>query len=389
MVNASKRVAIAGVGYSEIGRRLPHSDDELVRQAVTAALDDAGMTTSDIDGIGTSGGVALSIGQLLGMMPLNWFFTSTQIGPAFSETAVMTISAVASGVCHTALAIRLIRQAGGGRPSLEAMAAMTGPPDGPRRVGGDQQWTAPFGGSMPATFLGGLQMQRYMSEFGVTQEQFGVHATIQREHAARNPDALLRDPLTLDEYLASRFVSKPVRLLDCDYPCDAVSCVIFTTAERARDLRKPPVLVEAWAMAGVSDLDMTLLDDFTANSVAPCSEALWSRTDLRPSDVDTAHLYDGFSVICFEWLEHLGFCGRGEAGAFVEEGKTRLGGSLPLNTDGGACNVGRRHGANFCIEAARQLRGEAGPRQVPGAEVSVWSNASGAFAGAALLTTDR
>lgn len=385
----SNRVAVAGVGYSHTGRRLDYSDDELVRQAVVAALDDAGMTTADIDGLGCVGGVALSIGQLLGVMPLSWFFTSSQIGPAYSEGAVMTMNAIAAGACHTAIAIRLIRQAGGGRPSLEAMMAMMSPPDGPRRVGGLQQWTAPFGGSMPASFLGGLQMQRYMSEYGATEEQFALHATIARDYATRNPDALLREPLTIEAYLASRFVSKPVRLLDCDYPCDSASAVIFTTPERARDCRKPAVLVESWAMSGVADIDMTLLEDFTANAVAPCSSDLWSRTDLGPADVDTAHLYDGFTVMTFEWLEHLGFCGRGEAPAFIADGKTRPGGSLPLNTDGGACNVGRRHGANFCIEAVRQLRGECGERQVPGAEVSVWSNASGSFAGAALLTKDR
>jgi len=114
---------------------------------------------------------------------------------------------------------------------------------------------------------------------------------------------------------------------------------------------------------------------------------MWSRTDLGPADVDTAQLYDGFSIITFEWLEALGLCGRGEAGPFIEEGHTRLGGSVPLNTDGGACNFGRRHGANFCIEAVRQLRGEADVRQVPDAEVAVWTNAVGCFAGAVLLTS--
>ncbi len=389
MTNASNRVAIAGVGYSDTGRRLPHSDDELIRQAVTAALNDAGMTTADIDGVGTTGGIAISIGQLLGIMPLNWFFTSSYIGPAFSEAAVMTMSAVSSGMCHTALAIRIIRQEGGGRPSLAAMTAAAAPPTGPRRVSGDQQWSAPFGGGMPAAFMGGLQMQRYMSQYGAKEEDFALHASIQRDYATRNPEALLRDPLSVDDYLASRYVSKPLRLLDCDYPCDSASAVIFTTAERARDFRKPPVLVEAWAMSAVRDLDMMLLDDFTGNAVAHCSDALWSRTDLRPADIDSAHLYDGFTVITFEWLDSLGFCGRGEAPAFIADGNTRLDGSLPLNTDGGACNVGRRHGANFCIEAVRQIRGECGERQVPGAEVAVWSNAAGSFAGAAILTGDR
>ena len=121
-------------------------------------------------------------------------------------------------------------------------------------------------------------------------------------------------------------------------------------------------------------------------SPAHCGQLLWSRTDLTPDDVDTAHLYDGFSVITMQWLEGLGLCPPGQAGDFVMEGNTELGGKLPTNTDGGAINVGRRHGANFCIEAVRQLRGQCGDRQAAGAEVSVWANAVGMFSGAMLLT---
>jgi acetyl-CoA acetyltransferase len=174
-------------------------------------------------------------------------------------------------------------------------------------------------------------------------------------------------------------------MLDCDYPCDAGSVVIFTTEERARDCAKRPILVEACTLSATRNFTMSLLEDFATTSPAHCGEKLWSRTDLRPEDVDTAQLYDGFSVITFQWLEALGLCPMGEAGAFVEEGHTRLGGSLPVNTDGGACNVGRRHGANFCIESVHQLRGESGVRQVPDAEVAVWANATGCFSGSMLL----
>jgi acetyl-CoA acetyltransferase len=388
MTAMQNRVAIAGVGYSETGRNLPYSDDQLVTQAVRAALNDAGLKPADIDGISTTGGVSMSIGALLGILPLNWFFTSSLYGPSFAETAVMAMDAIAAGSCHTALAIRVIRQP---RPEDHPIAAITagGPVDGPTRVGGSQQWTAPFGGSLPAAFIGGLQMQRYMSEFGATEEHFARHAAVQREHAVLNPEALFREPLGTDEYAQSRYVSKPVRLLDCDYPVDSASAVVFTTPERARGCRKPAVLVDSWAMSAVADIDMSLLDDFTSNAIGHCGDTLWSRSALKPADVDVAGLYDGFSIITFQWLDGLGFCGRGEAPQFIADGHTRLGGSLPTNTDGGACNVGRRHGANFCIESVRQLRGECGDRQVPDAEVAVWSNATGAFAGASLLTVDR
>jgi acetyl-CoA acetyltransferase len=377
------QVAIVGVGFSDVGRRLPLSDDQLVYQAVTAAMDDAGLTPADIDGISTMGGNAMAMGQLLGILPLNYFYSSTLLGPAFVEPAIMAISSVASGLAHTCVAVRLIRQLGGANraaPPPEAARGLT-------KVSGDQQFSTPFGAGAAGATIGGFQMQRHMQQYGTTYEQFAANAVNARHHASLHPDAIFRDPLTVEDYLNSRFVSEPLRLLDCDYPVDSAAAVIFTTAERATDRPHRQVMVESFALSAIRDFDMSLINDFTSNAPAHCADVLWSRTELTPADVDTAQLYDGFSIITFEWLEALGFCGRGEAGPFVADGNTRLGGALPLNTDGGACNFGRRHGANFCIEAVRQLRGEAGDRQVPGAEVAVWSNAVGCFAGAVLLTT--
>jgi acetyl-CoA acetyltransferase len=382
MPNPLQRVAISGVGFSEVGRRLPYTDDQLVHQAITAAMDDAGMTPGDIDGISTMGGNAMSMGQLLGILPLNYFYSSTLLGPAFVEPAIMAISAVASGLAHTCVAVRLIRQMGGANARPGAGAA----PTGPMRVGGDQQFSAPFGAGAAGAGIGGFQMQRHMQQYGTTYEQFAANAVTARHYASLHPEAIFREPITAEDYLDSRFVSEPLRLLDCDYPVDSSAAVIFTTPERARDFRQKPVMVEAFALSAIRDFDMSLIDDFTWNSPAHCAEQLWSRTDLSPADVDTAHLYDGFSIITFEWLEALGFCGRGESGPFIEDGNTKPDGTLPLNTDGGATNFGRRHGANFCIEAVRQIRGQAGERQVPGAEVSVWTNAVGVFSGAVLLT---
>jgi acetyl-CoA acetyltransferase len=379
--NSLNRVAIAGVGFSEVGRRLPRTDDELVYQAITAAMADAGMKPSDIDGISTMGGNAMSMGQLLGILPLNYFYSSTLLGPAFVEPAIMAISSVASGLAHTCVAVRLIRQFGGAN-----RAPGGGPPPGPMRVPGDMQFSAPFGAGAAGATIGAFQMQRHMQQYGTTYEQFAANAVNARYHASLHPEAIFREPLTQQEYLDSRFISEPLRHLDCDYPVDSSAAVIFTTEERARDWAHKPVLVESYALSAIRDFDMSLIDDFTWNSPAHCAEVLWSRTDLKPSDVDTVQLYDGFSIITFQWLEALGFCGRGESGPFIESGHTRLGGKIPLNTDGGACNFGRRHGANFCIEAVRQLRGEADVRQVAGAEVAVWSNGVGCFSGAVLLT---
>jgi acetyl-CoA acetyltransferase len=373
------RVAIAGVGYSQVGRKVAAADNELVRQCVTAAMADAGVTRDDIDGVSTMGGNAMAIGHLLGIAPLAYFFTSAG-GPAFVEPAIAAMSAVASGLCHTCVAIRLIRRQPGQAEFLRGTAPR------PPQMRPDDQFSAPFGAGAAAATIAGWEMQRHMHEYGTTEEQFALNAVTQRYHASLNDDALFRDPLTVEDYLASRFISKPVRLLDCDYPVDSASAVIFTTAERAGDWQKRPVFVEAYALSALESLDFAYLPDFARTAPVDCAQKLWSRTDLGPADVDCAQLYDGFTVITFQWLEALGFCGFGEAGPFVADGHTRLGGSLPLNTDGGACNVGRRHGANFCIEATRQIRGECGERQVPNCEVAVWTNAVGPFGGAVLLT---
>jgi acetyl-CoA acetyltransferase len=378
-----QRVAIVGLGYSQVGRKSGLSMDQHVVQATKAALDDSGLAMRDIDGIACVGTEPLANAWMLGIEPLNWF-ASGQMVPAFSFAAVQAIAAIASGFCHTALALRVIMQ----QPSGAALAK--GDTDHPMTAmmaaaAGDRQFLTPFGAGSPTQWAG-LLTQRYLAQYGATEEDFGRHVIAQRYHASMNDDAIFRDPLTMDDYLSARYVSKPLRILDCDYPVDSGSAVIFTTEERARDLDQPVVLVDSYALTAIRDLNFEILSDMVHTSPTPCAKSLWEGTDLTPGDVDTAQLYDGFSIIVFQWLEALGFCGEGEAGPFVAAGNTRLGGSLPVNTDGGACNVGRRHGANFCIEATRQLRGQCGERQVDGAEVAVFTNAVGPFAGAALLT---
>jgi acetyl-CoA acetyltransferase len=383
-MTTGNRVAIAGVGYSTVGRNTGLSQDELMIQATMAALDDSGLTVHDIDGITSVGTEPLNDAWMLGIEPLNWWASGMMV-PAFAYSALSAIAAVASGFCHTALALRVIQQ----QPSGASMAAGTQQASQMAAMmhaaRGDRQFLVPFGAGSPTQWAG-LLTQRHMAEFGTTEEQFGHHVIAQRYHASLNDDAIFRDPLTMEEYLAARYVSKPLRILDCDYPVDAGSAVIFTTEERARDLQQPVVLVESYALSAIRDLHFEILEDMVRTAPAQCARELWARTDLGPDDVDTAQLYDGFSVITFQWLEALGFCDPGGAGPFVEAGNTRLGGSLPVNTDGGACNVGRRHGANFCIEATRQLRGQCGVRQVEGADVSVFTTAVGPFAGAVLLT---
>ena len=374
----SRRVAIVGVGYSKVGRNSGLSERHHAAQAAIAALDDAGLKAADIDGASTWGGDATDFAWMLGMGPLRWHL-NVGVSPAFVTPAVHAAMAVATGHAETVMAFRLMMQ----QPSTALLAA------GGAQLGAvsaiDTQFLYPFGVFSPTQWAG-LMMTRYMHDSDATEDHFAQFAEIQRSYAMLNEDALQRSPLTKEDYLAAAYISKPLRLLDCDYPCDSGSAVIFTTEERARDLRKPAVFVEASALSSIHDMNFEIMPEMAVTSPAHCADVLWSRTELKPQDVDTAHLYDGFSVITFQWLEALGLCPPGQAGPFIADGNTRLDGKLPTNTDGGACNVGRRHGANFCIEAVRQLRGECGVRQANDPEVSVWANAVGPFSGAMLLT---
>jgi acetyl-CoA acetyltransferase len=383
------RVAIVGVGYSTVGRDTGLSYLELTAQSALAAMADAGMQPSDIDGVclyaigqpepsGQSAESAVGdklAAHMLGITPVNWFGTApTNYGDMINAG----IAAVRAGYCHTCIVLHPCRTAprrpapGVARPQPPALA-------------GDMQFSVPFGVPAGPGIIAGLTMQRHMAVYGTTEEHFAAQQVTSRYHASLNEDALFRDPITVEDYLASRWVTRPVRLLDCDYPCDVSSAVILTTEARASAWQKKPVFVEAAAMAS-THITWEYLDDILEGSVKPCADTLWSRTDLTPADVDVAGLYDGFSVIAFTWLEAMGFCKPGEAGPFIAEGNTRLGGRLPVNTDGGVCNVGRRHGASHCIETVRQLRGECGDRQVPGAEVGVYTVAHGPHCHAGLLT---
>ena len=374
----SRRVSIVGVGYSDVARNSGMTERHHAAQAAVRALDDAGLSAKDIDGATTWGGDAVDFAWMLGFDRLRWSLNVT-VAPAFMTPAYHAAMAVAQGHTETAMAFRLMMQ----QPSSAALAA--GSAQLSSASPGDTQFQHPFGAFSPTQWAG-LLMNRYMHETGADEHAFARFAEIQREYAMINPEALQKEPLTAEEYLSLPYISKPLRILDCDYPCDSGSAVIFTTEERARDLKQPVVLVEASALSAIRDMNFEILPDMVHTSPAHCAEVLWSRTDLKPGDVDTAHLYDGFSVITFQWLEALGLCPPGQAADFILEGNTRLDGVMPTNTDGGAINVGRRHGANFCIEAVRQLRGQCGARQVKGAEVSVWANAVGMFSGAMLLT---
>ena len=224
----------------------------------------------------------MSIGQLLGIMPLNYFFSSGG-GPAFVEPAIASnLRGGVGSLPHVRRGPAHPPTAGSGR-LLDGQH--TSPPG---RAGRRAVSSAPFGSGAAAATIAGWEMRRHMDEYGTTEEQFALNAVTQRHHATLNEDALMHEPMTVEDYLSSRFVSKPVRLFDCDYPVDSSSAVIFTTAERARDWQKKPVMVESYTLTAIRDMNFSQLPDFARTAPVTCAETLWSRTDLTPADVDCA-----------------------------------------------------------------------------------------------------
>jgi len=247
------------------------------------------------------------------------------------------------------------------------------------------QWRIPFGAASAAPWIA-MYASQYFAKYGGDRRTLGEIAVNARTNAGRNPNAVYRDPMTMDDYLDARIISTPFGLYDCDVPVDGAVAIVVSAVETAADLRQPPVLVEAF---GTKIDERQSWDQGTIthlpNVFGPAAH-LWSRTTLRPADVDVALLYDGFSFNCLSWLEALGFCGVGETADFVAGGRRiALDGELPLNPHGGQLSGGRTHGYGFLHEGVLQLRGEAGERQVPGAQVAAVSAGGGIPAGALLL----
>jgi acetyl-CoA acetyltransferase len=248
----------------------------------------------------------------------------------------------------------------------------------------------PYGAFSAANWIA-MMATRHMQAFGTTREQLGAIAVNARHNASLNPNAVYREPITMDDYLRARMGSTPFGLFDCDAPCDGAVAVVISSVDTIADLRAPLVGVEAVGThlsERVSWDQGTLLHEPV---LAGPARHVWTRTDLTHSDVDVAEIYDGFTFNCLSWIELLGFCGIGEGGAFVEGGR-RIGldGELPLNTHGGQLSAGRLHGWGFLHEACVQLRGEGGDRQVAGdPEVAILSSGGGHPGGVMLLTRWR
>jgi acetyl-CoA acetyltransferase len=390
---AEKNCAITGIGQSDIYRKPTVLPFELAVRACEQAIADAGLKPSDIDGAcawppappGTVTGVgAAGIADISASLGLKLNYWSDAGIAAQLSPILEAVAAIAAGYATHVLCWRSL----GERSAQHYTLAST---NGGWVPSGGMEYMVPFFAPSAAVWLA-CHASAHMTRFGITRKQLGAVAINQRRNAGLNPKAIYRDPITMEDYLSARLVATPFSLLDCDIPCDGATAVIVSQLDAARDLPHPPIVLEALATASHDRMGSWLgRSDWPRQAMHDAAPAMWARTDFKAKDVDSAHIYDGFSWLVLSWLEALGFCAEGESGAFVEGGKRiALEGELPLNTNGGQLSEGRMHGMGHLHEAILQLRGIAGDRQLnKPLNVSLVANGGGDVAGALLLRRDR
>lgn len=362
-LSIADRAAIVGIGHTAYTRQSGVTEQRQAVEAISKALDDAGLTVRDVDGLArfdieNVNELALVYG--MGIPHLRFFAGIPSGGGAVCGTLVLAAMAVATGqaqvvVCYRARNRGKQSSAGpkplqGGRPWAKLPEALTDL----------YQYHVPFGLVSPAQEMA-MIYRRHMHEFGTTTEHFGMVAVAQRAHAARNPHAVMRTPISLADHQASRPIAEPLRLLDCCLETDGACAVVVTSAERARDCRQPPAYILAGAQAE-GPIHIQMADYLphwkrhTAGSFV--AEQLYGMAGVRPADIDAAMFFDHFSPAVLLSLEEYGFCARGESGAFVATGQHAWpDGSLPVNTHGGSLSEAYVHGYNHILEGVRQIRG--------------------------------
>lgn len=373
MIECSAR--ISGIGVSQVGRRLGIDPWVLTADACLVAIADAGLTPDDIDGLATYPGAFWSTPGITGAgvddvramlgIRTRWHTGGGEL-PGQLGSVINAILAVASGLANHVLCFRTVwestaqTQIGSRAATLKQATARE-----------HTQWIDPYGGGYST--YGALQMQRYMYESGATREQLGWIAVVARANAALSPIAAYCDPMSLDDYLSSRMISDPLCLYDCDVPIDGSIAFVVSRADDDRIDLSRAVAFEAIGSAAGFDESAAMM---------------WSRTALKPGDVQLAELYDGFSILAVIWMEALGLVPRLSAGRFLEGGeRISRSGQLPLNTGGGQLSGGRLHGYGQLYQACLQLRGEAGAMQLPTRpELAVISSGAASFTSCLLLS---
>ncbi|MGE3598721.1 MAG: lipid-transfer protein [Dehalococcoidia bacterium] len=382
------RCAIAGIGRTEFSKDSGRSELTLACEAAHAAVRDAGLTLADIDGLVRCDMDHVSPAAIVGAMRFDNIGFLAEVGVGGTAPCGMIGVAVAAVVSGQASAV-LVYRALNGRSESRFGAAIA-----PRTRAGGQgnydEFFTPYGLlTAPQSFA--LLAQRHIIEYGTKPEHFAAVALTARAHANRTPHAqMYGKPLTLDDYLAARMISTPLRLFDCCLETDGACAVVVTSAARARDLPNPPVLIRAVSQAaadgGSGGMMFPSITYRNPLRLAPGNVArrLWDRAGLGPKDMDVAQFYDCFTITVLLQFEDYGFCGRGESGPFAASGAIADCGSIPINTDGGNMSGGYIHGLNHVVEGTRQMRGTADV-QIAGAETCLVTSGPTGFSGALVL----
>ncbi len=393
-----RRAAITGVGQSDIGRRLFRDPLELTLDACLAAIEHAGLTVDDIDGLSTypggamagqpgfSGAGAYEVIDAL-RLKVGWYGsgleTSGQLG-----SVINACLAVAAGLATHVVCFRSVWE--GTAQGDKGRAAVTpGGGGGSFKASGYTEYTLPFSAPSAAIWIA-MFAQRHFHQYGITREQLAWIALNARRNAELNPKAIYREPMSFDDYMSVRMITTPFCLYDCDVPCDGATAVVVSRRDRAKDMPNAPLRVEAVGARLDGRPSWDQFEDLSTMANRAAGKQIWERTDYKPADVQMAQLYDGFSWITMSWLEALGLCGRGESGSFIEGGQNiARDGRLPLNTHGGQLSAGRLHGYGFLHEGALQMWGQAGERQITTPpEVGVIAAGGGNTCGCLLLVRE-
>ncbi len=361
MSTISDRTAIVGIGATEFSKDSGRSELQLAVEAILAALGDCGLTPADVNGLATftmDTSLEMEVANCLGIPELTFFSRIEYGGGGGCASVAQAAMAVAGGAADVVVCYRGLNERSGHRFGSDiSLQPITG------SIMAQMAWGAGCG-LLTAGQFAAMYARRYLHEYGATTDDFGVAAVQFREHAATNPNAFFYEqPITLEDHRASRWISEPLRMLDCCQESDGAVALVVTSADRARDLRQPAVLVRAAAQGSVAPQGP--MTSFYRDEVATLPESglvarkLYEMARLAPTDIDAAIIYDHFTPFVLGQLEEFGFCGRGEGGDFIRDGHLGLKGSLPTNTNGGQLGEAYIHGMNGIAEAVRLLRGTA------------------------------
>jgi acetyl-CoA acetyltransferase len=373
--------AIVGIGRTPFLRRSGRTPLAMAAEAARAAIADSGLTPDDVDGFTCystgDGAGAMHVAHAIGIDDLGWHASIMGGGNAVASTIAGAAAAVVTGQADAAVVFRVL-----GSNTRYGSAG-----SGLMSAGGDGQFAMPHGYLTPPQWFA-MWCRRHQHVYGSTAEDLGAIAIQGRQHASRNPHAIARDPITLDDYLAGRWVSEPFRVFDCCYECDGAVALVVTSQERAADLPHRPISILGVADSNGQGGHLDGWDDMSTMYSRVAAPRLWNKTGLGPKDIDVALMYDCYTYTLMTTFEDYGFCGKGEVGDYFREGRATYGGDVVVNPHGGLLSEGYLHGLNHHYEAVLQLRGDAGARQVEGAETALVTCGAGPFGGALVYGVD-